>query len=83
MTENINATPRVLKVVVNMGTGEAGDRLLNAEAVLKQLTDQKPIRTISTTTNKDLKLRKDMPIGCKVTLRGERAADFLKRIPER
>ena len=70
---------RVEKTVVNIGVGEAGERLLKAQKVLKMLTDQKPVETISKTTNKDLGIRKGMPIGCKVTLRGGRAEDFLKR----
>ncbi|MFQ5883551.1 MAG: 50S ribosomal protein L5, partial [Thermoplasmata archaeon] len=55
------------------------ERLLKAQKVLKMLTNQKPIETISRTTNKDLGIREGMPIGCKVTLRGERAEEFLKR----
>ena len=43
------------------------------------LTGQKPIQTIAKVTNRDLGIRKAMPIGCKVTLRKEKAIDFLKR----
>jgi len=70
---------RIEKTVVNIGVGEAGERLLKAQKVLEMLTGQKPVETISKTTNKDLGIREGMPIGCKVTLRGERAEDFLKR----
>ncbi|WP_455391444.1 50S ribosomal protein L5 [[Eubacterium] cellulosolvens] len=66
------------KVVVNIGVGEAGDKLLKAEKVLELLTHRKPVRTISRTTNRDLGIRKMMPIGCKVTLRKEPAEQFLK-----
>lgn len=71
--------PGIEKVVVNIGVGEAGERLNKAQQVLKMLTGQEPKITISSTTNRDLGIRKGMAIGCKVTLRGERAADFLKR----
>ncbi|MCK4717312.1 MAG: 50S ribosomal protein L5 [Thermoplasmata archaeon] len=67
------------KVVVNIGVGEAGEKILRAERVLEMLTGQKPIRTVSKTTNKDLGIRDGQDIGCKVTLRGEKAEDFLKR----
>ncbi len=66
------------KVVVNIGVGEAGDKLLKAEKVLGILTNRKPVRTISRTTNRDLGIRKKMPIGCKVTLRNSQAEKFLK-----
>ena len=66
------------KVVVNIGVGEGGEKLMKAEKVLELLTNRKPVRTLSKTTNKDLGIRKDMPIGCKVTLRDEEALAFLK-----
>lgn len=69
---------KVDKVVVNIGVGEAGEKLMRAEKVLDLLTHHKPIRSLARTTNKDLGIRKDMPIGCKVTLRGEDALHFLK-----
>ena len=70
---------RIEKVTVNIGVGEAGERLRKAESVLESLTHQKPVRTISKTTNKEWGIRKKMPIGCKVTLRKEKADDFLRR----
>ena len=70
--------PAIEKVTVNIGVGEAGERLTKAESVLTSVTNQKPVRTLSKTTNKDLALRKRMPIGCKVTLRGKNADEFLK-----
>ena len=72
-------TISVEKVVINIGVGEAGDRILKAEKVLEMLTGQKPVRTFSKTTNKDLGIRQGQEIGCKVTLRGDPAVDFLKR----
>jgi len=69
--------PQIAKITVNIGVGEAGEKLSKAEKVLKNITGQKPIQTLSKTTSKDWALRKRMPIGCKVTLRGKRADDFL------
>jgi len=71
--------PKIEKVVVNIGVGEAGERLLKAQKVLEMLTGQKPIVTIARVTNRDLGIREGMPIGCKVTLRREKAIDFLKK----
>lgn len=66
------------KVVINIGVGEAGEKLIKAEKVLELLTKHKSVRTLAKTTNKDLGIRKGMPIGCKVTLRGEETVKFLK-----
>jgi large subunit ribosomal protein L5 len=66
------------KVVVNIGVGEAGDKLLRAQKVLESLTGQKAIQTLSKSTNRDFGIRQGMPIGAKVTLRGERADRFLR-----
>jgi large subunit ribosomal protein L5 len=70
--------PRVEKIVVNIGVGEAGEKLAKAEKVLEMVTHQKPLRTISKTTNKDLGIRWGMPLGCKVTIRKKAAEEFLK-----
>lgn len=69
--------PHVAKVTVNIGVGEAGEKLKKAESVLENVTKQKPVQTLSKTTNKDWGLRKFMPIGCKVTLRKKAAETFL------
>ena len=69
----------VEKVVVNIGVGEAGERLVKAEKVLEMVTGQKPVETISKTVNRDLGIRQGMPLGCKVTLRGDVAEDFVKK----
>lgn len=69
--------PKIEKITINIGVGEAGERLKKAESVLESLTGQKPIQTLSKTTNKDWGIRTQMPIGCKVTLRGKTAVDFL------
>ena len=70
---------KVEKAVINMGVGEGGEKLIRAEKVMEMLTHRKSVRTISRTTNKDLGLREGMPIGCKVTLRGKEAEEFITK----
>jgi large subunit ribosomal protein L5 len=70
---------RIDKVTVNMGVGEGGEKLAKAEALLEKLTEQKPTKTYAKSTNPTFGIRKGLPIGCKVTLRGERAEKFLER----
>jgi len=70
-------SPKIAKLTVNIGVGEAGERLKKAEKLLQNLTGHKPVETLSKITSKDWGLRKRMPIGCKVTLRGKDAHDFL------
>lgn len=67
------------RIVVNMGLGESGEKLAKAETLLEQLTAQKPIRTYSRSTIKPWNIRLGAPIGCKVTLRGKRKEEFLKK----
>ena len=71
--------PRIEKVVVNIGVGEAGERLVKAQKVIEMVTGQKSVQTISRTINRDLGTRKGMPLGCKVTLRGETAEEFIHK----
>jgi len=68
----------VEKVVVSIGVGEAGERLVKAKQVLKMVTGRTPVETKSRTTNKDLGIRVGMPIGAKVTLRKKHAEEFFK-----
>jgi large subunit ribosomal protein L5 len=70
--------PRIEKVTVNMGVGESGDRLLIGAKVMEELTGQKPVRTLAKQTNPAFGIRKKLPIGLKVTLRGKKAEEFLK-----
>ena len=79
---NAMREPHIEKVVVNIGVGEAGERLVKAQKVIEMVTGQKSVQTISRTINRDLAIRKGMPLGCKVTLRGETAKDFLDRALE-
>ncbi len=70
---------RIVKVVVNVGVGESGDRRAKAEKVLQMLTQQKPVATRARTTNRDFGIRRGQEIGAKVTLRGSGAEQFLVR----
>ncbi|NHW23409.1 MAG: 50S ribosomal protein L5 [Archaeoglobales archaeon] len=67
------------KVVINLGIGESGERLQRAEKMLSSLVSQKPARTIAKKTIKNFGIRKKETIGLKVTLRGDKAMEFLKR----
>ncbi len=75
--------PKVVKVVLNMGVGDAiaNPKLLD-EAVeeLTQIAGQKPVITKAKKSIANFKLREGMPIGCKVTLRGEKMYDFLDKL---
>ena len=71
-------TPEVDKVVVHMGVGESGQHLVDAEGILEAITGQTTIRTFAKRTLPAFNIKKNEPIGCKVTLRGERAEEFLK-----
>ncbi len=77
MSENPMRALRVEKVTVNIGVGEAGEKLVKAQKVLEMVTGQKSVQTVSKTVNRDLGIRVGMPLGCKVTLRGEGAEEFL------
>jgi large subunit ribosomal protein L5 len=77
------AVPHVKKVTVNIGLGEASAnvKLLDtAAAELGQITGQKPVITRAKKSIANFKIRKGMPIGCMVTLRGERMYEFLDRL---
>ncbi len=80
---SVMEAPRIEKVVVNMGVGDAVTNtkvLDDAVAELAQLTGQKPLITKAKKSVAGFKLREGMPIGCKVTLRGERMYDFLDKL---
>jgi len=80
---NVMAVPRLRKVVVNMGLGEAiqNAKLLDsATAELGQITGQKAVITRARKSIANFKLRKNMPIGAMVTLRGDRMYEFMDRL---
>ncbi|WP_129112946.1 50S ribosomal protein L5 [Halegenticoccus tardaugens] len=70
--------PRIEKVVVHMGVGEGGRELANAEDILEEITEQESVRTTAKRAGQDFGVRPGTPIGAKVTLRGERAHEFLE-----
>jgi len=74
---NVMLEPRIDKVVVHVGVGESGQRLVNAETILKQITHQTPVRAIAKKTLPGFGIKKNEPIGAKLTLRGKAAEDFL------
>jgi large subunit ribosomal protein L5 len=80
---NVNALPRLRKIVVNRGVGKATEnakRLEEAQAELAQITGQWPLVTKSKTSIAAFRLREGMAIGCKVTLRGRRMYEFFDRL---
>ncbi len=70
------------KVVVNMAVGESGERLAKAAALLEKLTGQKPSLRRAKRTIKEFGIKKGENIACIVTLRGQKAIDFLKKALE-
>jgi large subunit ribosomal protein L5 len=81
--QNIMEVPRIEKIVVNMGVGEAvtnGKLIDSAMADLQTITGQKPRLNRARVSVAAFKLREGMPIGCKVTLRGERMYEFYDRL---
>ncbi len=75
--------PKVVKVVINMGVGEAvaePKHLEDAVAELTKLSGQKPVITKAKKSIANFKLREGTPIGCKVTLRGQRMYEFLDKL---
>ena len=80
---NVMQIPKVDKIVINMGVGEA---VQNSKAIdsavgdLMKITGQKPIVTKAKKSIAAFKLREGMPIGCKVTLRGQRMYEFMDRL---
>jgi len=75
--------PRITKITLNMGVGEAVNDKKNMEAALADLTKiagQKPVVTRARKAIANFKVRQGLPIGCMVTLRGERMYEFLDRL---
>jgi|TARA_B100001093_G_scaffold92693_1_gene84792 large subunit ribosomal protein L5 len=81
--ESVMAVPKVMKVTLNMGVGEAmNDKKILERAVedMTLIAGQKPLVTKARKSVANFKIRDGMPIGCKVTLRGDRMYDFLQRL---
>ncbi len=70
--------PCIDKLVVHICTGESGEKLEKAEKVLETIVNQKTVRTKAKKTIPSFSIKKKEPIGCKVTLRGKKAEEFLK-----
>ena len=81
--KNVMEVPKLDKIVINMGIGEAKENVKILDVAMKELEEiagQKPVTTKSKKAIANFKLRENMPIGCKVTLRGEKMYEFLDRL---
>lgn len=81
--KNVMEIPKLDKIVLNMGVGEAKENAKLLEAALKDMetiTGQKPVITKAKNSVANFKIREGMGIGCKVTLRGEKMYEFLDRL---
>ena len=81
--KSVMEVPKITKITVNMGVGEAAaDKkvLTNAIAELEKITGQKVVETKARKSNAGFKIRAGWPIGCKVTLRREKMYEFLDRL---
>ena len=81
--KNIMEVPKLDKVVINMGVGEAKDNaklLESAIADMEKIAGQKAVVTRAKNSVANFKIRENMPIGCKVTLRGEKMYEFADRL---
>lgn len=81
--KNIMEVPKLEKIVINMGVGEAKENAKILDSAVKDLetiSGQKAVTTKAKNSIANFKIRAGMPIGCKVTLRGERMYEFLDRL---
>ncbi|RZU47328.1 LSU ribosomal protein L5P [Fluviicoccus keumensis] len=81
--ENVMQVPRITKITLNMGVGGAAQdkkMLDGAVADMQLISGQKPVVTLARKSIAGFKIREGWPIGCKVTLRGERMYEFLERL---
>ncbi|MEM3458586.1 MAG: 50S ribosomal protein L5 [Candidatus Bathyarchaeia archaeon] len=78
--EHPSLKPKIEKVVVNISVGKSGEPLEKATKVLKELTGQTPCKRKAKKTIRDFGIRKGEPIACIVTLRKQKAIDFLKKV---
>jgi len=79
LTENPMLKPRIEKVTVNMSVGKSGTPLEHAATILQQLTNQKPSKRKAKKTIREFGIRKGESIACLVTLRKEKAEEFLRK----
>jgi len=81
--KNIMEVPKIDKIVLNMGVGEAKDNAKVLETAVKDMetiTGQKAVLTKAKNSVANFKIREGMPIGCKTTLRGDKMYEFLDRL---
>ncbi len=81
--KSVMQAPRIVKITLNMGVGEAvADKktLQSAVSDMEKISGQKPVITLARKSIAGFKIRDDMPIGCKVTLRSQRMYEFLDRL---
>jgi len=81
--QSVMAVPRITKITLNMGVGEAvADKKVIEHAVgdMARISGQKPVVTLARKSIAGFKIREEWPIGCKVTLRRERMYEFLERL---
>lgn len=81
--KNVMEVPKLEKVVVNMGVGVASQNIKILDAAVEEMTlitGQKPLVTRAKKAISNFKIRENMPIGCKVTLRGDKMYEFLDRM---
>ncbi len=81
--KSVMQAPRIVKITLNMGVGEAvADKKTLQAAVsdMEKISGQKPVITLARKSIAGFKIRDDMPIGCKVTLRSQRMYEFLDRL---
>lgn len=81
--KNIMEVPKVEKIILNMGVGEAKDNPKALEAAVEEMTiiaGQKPVTTKAKKSVANFKIREGMAVGCKVTLRGQRMFDYLDKL---
>ena len=81
--KNVMEIPKIDKIVINMGVGEAKENAKVLEGAVKDMetiTGQKAVLTRAKNSIANFKIREGMPIGCKVTLRGEKMYDFADRL---
>ncbi|MBQ4046111.1 MAG: 50S ribosomal protein L5 [Lachnospiraceae bacterium] len=81
--KNVMQVPKLEKVIINMGVGEARENVKVLDSAVKDMeiiAGQKAVRTKAKKSVANFKIREGMPIGCKVTLRGERMYEFVDRL---
>lgn len=78
--ENSMRQIKIEKVTLNIGVGEAGDKLNKAQKILEKISNSKAIQTITMKRIPSWGVRPKLPIGCKVTLRGKKAHEILSRL---